>query len=273
MIELTARRCLKIPVLLTNLLPRKREPGFSFLIYHRVSGQSSLELDLPYPLFRRQMELLAQTGRVISYDEALNRLQSGQPNQEEAFILTFDDGYRDFYARVFPLLRELHLPVILFVTTGFVESGLPYPILSRRIEAEPVSWEMLAEMVESGLVTVGAHTHTHPKLLHENKEHIIRELADPLALFRERLGLEVRHFAYPRGDWNSDLEELVGRYYRSAVIGGGQKASPGRFHPYRIPRIPIRRSDGWLFFRAKIEGRLNGEEALYQRLHAWQNSR
>ena len=45
-----------------------------------------------------------------------------------------------------------------------------------------------------------------------------------------------------------------------------EKATAPGFNPYRIPRVPIRRSDGWLFFRAKTRGWLAREEAMYGRL-------
>ena len=158
-----ARKSLKVPLVLKGLLQSKPNRGFSYLIYHSVSGHLPFELDLPFPIFRRQLEFLARTGQVKGYDEALTTLQSGQKPATDAFILTFDDGYREFYTHVFPLLRDLGLPAILFVTTGFVETGVPYPILSRGCPGiHPVSWDMLGEMVELGLVTVGAHTHTHP---------------------------------------------------------------------------------------------------------------
>ena len=56
-------------------------------------------------------------------------------------------------------------------------------------------------------------------------------------------------------------------------LGGGQKATPAHFQPYRIPRLPIRRSDDWLFFRAKVQGWLASEEAVYAWLRRDQDGR
>jgi peptidoglycan/xylan/chitin deacetylase (PgdA/CDA1 family) len=267
-IKQTMRQCLKIPVLLKNLFRHSTEAGFHYLIYHRISGDSRFDVDLSLPLFRRQLEFLARSRQVTSYDEALKALDSGQPVNRKAFVLTFDDGYEDFYTHVFPLLRNLNLPAILFVTTGFVETGIPYPILHHDSpDARPVNWDMLGEMVGSGLVTVGAHTHTHPIMTKIPETQVEEELAKPLEIFRKRLGINVQHFAYPKALWNPKVEVLVAQHYTSAVICNESKATPAHFNPYRIPRIPIRRSDGWLFFLAKTQGWLEGEEALYKKLH------
>jgi peptidoglycan/xylan/chitin deacetylase (PgdA/CDA1 family) len=134
------------------------------------------------------------------------------------------------------------------------------------LDVKPVTWEMLGEMAESGLVTLGAHTHTHPVLTEVSLSQVEEELAKPIDLFQRRLGIRPTHFCYPRAVWRDDIEQLVARYYRSAAVGGGTRAKPVGFHRYRIPRLPIRRSDGWKFFRAKIDGRMANEEELYSRL-------
>src|SRR5262245_24711138 len=96
------QKSLKLPALVDSLLKQNYQPGLSFLIYHSVAGHLGIELDLPVPLFRRQLEWLAQTGRVISYDRAVQCLQSNQPLTADSFVLTFDDGYANFYTNVFP---------------------------------------------------------------------------------------------------------------------------------------------------------------------------
>jgi len=271
--NLLLRKALKVPLLMPDLAKPGAANGCAFMIYHSVSGDLNFELDLPVALFRRQMEFLAAAGLVVHYDRAVAALRSKNKPAQNTFVLTFDDGFANFYKNVFPVLKEFQIPATLFVTTGFVETGIAYSIQRHRdhAEAKPVTWEMLGEMAQSQLVTLGAHTHTHPNLAEQSKDQVIEELAKPQELFRKRLGLEVQHFAYPKALWNTTVEKLVQAYYATAVISGGQKATPEHFNPHRIPRIPIRRSDGWLFFRAKTRGWLAGEEALYvklRKLHA-----
>jgi peptidoglycan/xylan/chitin deacetylase (PgdA/CDA1 family) len=178
--------------------------------------------------------------------------------------LTFDDGYEDFFTHVFPLLKEQAVPATLFVTTGFVEGQIAHPFsITPSAAVRPVTWDMLGKMQESGLVTLGAHTHTHPNLVGASQDRIADELAYPIELFRARLGVSVSHFAYPRAKWNGEAEALVKKFYASAVIGEGKKATTRTFDPHRIPRVPVRRSDGWLFFKAKLRGWLKDEETVY----------
>jgi peptidoglycan/xylan/chitin deacetylase (PgdA/CDA1 family) len=129
------------------------------------------------------------------------------------------------------------------------------------------SWDQLGEMVAGGLVTIGAHTHSHPDLVSLPDDLVRQELDTCIELFRKRLGYDVRHFAYPRGLWNERVEVLVKERFETAVIGTGRKAMPVAFDPYRIPRVPVRRSDGLLFFKLRTRGWLEPEERFYEWLH------
>lgn len=263
------RRALKTPLAAwgaASQAVRPSIPGITFLGYHSVTGRLPLELDLPYPVFRRQLETLAARGAVVAYDEALAWLAAGRRPPAPRWVLTFDDGYEDFYTHVFPLLAALHLPATLFVTTGFVDDGVPYPLMARPdLTAAPVTWPMLGEMAASPWVTLGAHTHTHPLLDTLPAARVEEELVRPLERFQRELGLRPRHFAYPRAIWNPALAAQVARHYASAVAGGGERGAA--WDAYRIPRLPIRRSDGRWFFGPKLRGWLDGEEAAYRLLH------
>jgi peptidoglycan/xylan/chitin deacetylase (PgdA/CDA1 family) len=276
-VKLWARRAVKLPVLLhgwgrRTLAGSRAGNEILFLLYHSVAGRLGLELDLEPALFTRQMEALAATERVIGYDQAVGILQAAALQNGAApgrrVVLTFDDGYECFYTHVYPLLRRWQLPATLFVTTAFIEERRAYALEGQPPAAQPVTWEMLGEMAASGLVTLGAHTHTHPLLVDLSPDRLAAELEQPLALFQQRLGLRPEHFAYPRARWSIDTEAWVARYYRTAAIGSGAAAQAASFHPYRIPRLPVRRSDGWWFFQAKLRGWLHGEEAIYDWLHA-----
>lgn len=67
--------------------------------------------------FREDIRFFSQYFTIISYDEYLN--QSRQPNQ---LLITFDDGYKELYTEVFPLLEKLKIPAIFFLTTGFIDN-------------------------------------------------------------------------------------------------------------------------------------------------------
>jgi len=202
----------------------------SFLLYHRI------EVDFPKSTFWAHLELLKHKKKIISYDEAIKTLSSRRVIPEDLYVLTFDDGYQDLYTVGFPVLKNLNLPAIVFIPTGFIENSGPINNLPKSI---PLSWKMLKEMSESGLLTIGSHTHMHLELPKETKDTIIAELKRPIDILRENLGKEVKHFAYPRAIWDKKVELLVKRFYETAALVGLKRMTTKNFNPYRIIRRPV----------------------------------
>lgn len=63
-----------------------------------------------------------------------------------------------------------------------------------------LDWDGLAELARHPLVTLGAHTMTHPMLARHEADFARTEMAQSRSAIEARLGVEVRHIAYPVGD-------------------------------------------------------------------------
>jgi len=161
------KKAVKLALLGPAAARRVTESGLYVLIYHRVGAGMGQEMDLPWPLFRRQAEELAGRGGAVSLSDGLERLAGGSL-ERDLVAITFDDGYRDVYRRAWPVLRDLGLPATLFLATGFLAGEIPAPIrpaaTGRGEPSEPLSWDEVGEMVSTGLVGVGSHTVTHREL-------------------------------------------------------------------------------------------------------------
>lgn len=243
--------------------------GVSILMYHRVVGDVSMELDLPFETFRKQMIWLSRVGGVVSYADAVGILGDGRGlDGGLKFSITFDDAFDDFYKLAFPLLRELRLPATLFVPTRFIDEPECLPLSRVSEEAKqrirPMSWSQLREVASDPLITIGAHTHTHSELVSLSDEEIAGELSYAAKRFQEELGLVPEHFAYPRGVWDERVRDAIAPHYVSACTTGGEIAKRLRSagSRYAVPRVPIRRSDGMRWFEDRVYGRLGGEERI-----------
>lgn len=105
---------------------------------------------------------LRQNGyQPVSVDQILAARDGGKPLPPKAVLLTFDDGYRSFYDRVFPLLKATGWPAVLAPVGSWLDTpddqtvdfgGLPTP------RDRFATWAQVTEMAASGLVEVGAHT-------------------------------------------------------------------------------------------------------------------
>lgn len=92
------------------------------LMYHRIGpGGASGAIDAKR--FRRQMQLIKRELNPISLNTLINAHAENNIPQN-AIVVTFDDGYSDFYRYAFPILKEENIPCTLFVTTGFINGDI-----------------------------------------------------------------------------------------------------------------------------------------------------
>lgn len=242
---------------------RPNPVGPRLLIYHQVGAGLGRQMEVTLENFRRQLDWLVTEREVVKLGDALRRWDDA--GSERLAVLTFDDGYEDTFTTAYPLLEERGLPFTLYVATEQVESGRS---LGPQEQATPLSWEMIQTMRSSGLLTVGAHTHTHLDLSTAGKEVIEEELTLSDDLIETRLGVRPAHFAYPWGYWSEDADALVRARYESAVLGGSTRPGVSR-GPHMLARYPVQLSDDFVFFKARFNGGFWLEESVRRRLRGY----
>ncbi|MEN8238867.1 MAG: polysaccharide deacetylase family protein [Actinomycetota bacterium] len=255
----TARLLAKSVFAAADLVVRDR-PGPRILIYHQVGAGLGRQMEVSEQQFSRQIDWVQANGDVASLGPAID--DRAREGVERTFVLTFDDGYRDVFERAWPLLRDRGLPFTLYVTTNPVESGVP---LTAGGAADPLTWPQINEMLESGLMTLGAHTHTHPDLTAIDAGTIREEIERSNELILLRTGVEARHFTYPWGYWSRVADPVVREAYDTATLGSGQGITAGT-DPYLVNRIPVQLSDGFTFFKRKMKGGMRLEDVVRRRL-------
>lgn len=72
-----------------------------------------------------------------------------------------------------------------------------------RFRAPVLTWDMIAEMDDSGLLTLGAHTVNHFALSKLSADEARGEMTRSSVLIEQQTGKKPEHFAYPYGDVSS----------------------------------------------------------------------
>ncbi|HVI29297.1 polysaccharide deacetylase family protein [Hansschlegelia sp.] len=127
-----------------------------------------------------------------------------------------------------------------------------------------MSWDELRSVARDPLVTIGAHTVSHPMLAKHPREAALAEIAGSRDAIRQNLGLEAEHFAYPVGDRSAAGER---DYALAAELGFTTAVTtrPGHLtkahaaSPTALPRVSL---NGHFQTRAAIDALLCGTPFL-----------
>ena len=107
----------------------RRANTLVILCYHGISLRDEHEwaggLYITPEFFRRRLEFLRNwNANVLPLAEGLERLRDGSL-PPRSVVLTFDDGFYDFYLHAFPALRDFGYPCTVYLTTWYTRYRLP----------------------------------------------------------------------------------------------------------------------------------------------------
>jgi peptidoglycan/xylan/chitin deacetylase (PgdA/CDA1 family) len=183
------------------------------LMYHYIrvvpdaDDQIGIGLSVAPEVFAQQMDFLKREGYhpvTLAQAERALRGETGLP--AKPVVLTFDDGYADFYTAAWPILRRHGFASTIFVITDLIDRP---GYLTR---------PQVIELDRSGLVEVGSHTLTHPDLTALTPEEQRREIVISKGVLEGWLGRPIVSFSYPAGRYHAGVLELVQEaQYRVAV--------------------------------------------------------
>jgi peptidoglycan/xylan/chitin deacetylase (PgdA/CDA1 family) len=243
-----------------KILPES-EPGIPLLMYHSIADRDESAVHPYYrtatspAIFEAQLNTLRELGyRACSLDQALRQLQQHPQSAAKSVVLTFDDGYRNFYTSAFPRLHRYGFTATVFLPTAFIGDA------PRRFKHEDcMTWSEVRELQRHG-IDFGSHTVTHPQLRELAPSAIQDEIANSKETIEQKLGSRVDSFAYPYAFPQTDRHFtrmlrglLTAAGYVSGVCTIAGQAKPGSDRLF-LERLPVNSGDDRAFFAAKLTG-------------------
>ena len=226
-------------------------PGtIPILMYHFIDSPEKAAKDkniVSRQSFERQMAFLRRFGyRVLTPDEFYAIKTGEKKPRGREILITFDDGNESFERDAFPVLQKYSFPAAIFVVSESVKRGLH----------GSMSQETLKKLVQSGLVTVGSHSKTHPLLSKMTDEQIEDELVNSKKDLEQMLGVPILDLAYPSGDVDTRVIETAQQAgYRMAFSTSYKKLKGIDEGLYSLERVKISRTSDWLpVFWFKVTG-------------------
>lgn len=228
--------------------------GTPILMYHAFAapGDPVSRYIIGIEEFQRQMAYLERHRyRVLSLTEIAERIGAGEALPARSVALTIDDGYLDNYELAYPVLRRFGFPATIYIVSSRVGGVNDWDSNSPLAGRPLVNWEQAREMAENG-IEIGAHTRSHPHLTTIPSDQVQEELAGSKDEIEAALGLPVRHFAYPHGDVDAEVERIAARvgFESSCSVRSGLNNFGDPLH--RLYRTEILGTDTLEIFAAKL---------------------
>jgi len=233
--------------------------SISILMYHSIADEDEAGVHPYYrtatgpAVFASQMESLHQASfSVIGLGEAIRRCS--EPHTGKSVVITFDDGFRNFYTNAFPVLDRYGFTATMFLPTAHIgESTLTFK------GKECLSWSEVRALQKHG-ISFGSHTVTHPQL-HDCDAHAIREeVVGSKQTIEQKLGCAVQSFSYPYAFPETDTsfkrrlrDELGQAGYENGVCTTVGRPGP-ESDPFFLKRLPVNSDDDPQLFLAKLAG-------------------
>lgn len=239
-------------------------------MYHSISPVDGtqhpyFETRTSAEVFAQQMQFLSNHGyATVSLADVMAGKDSDSDKKQ--VVITFDDGFHDFYTHAFPILGKNGFSATMFIVSTYPRE----PRLSRNGTGY-MTWAEIREIHAHG-IRIGSHTATHPQLSTLSEEQVRRELSDSKATIEDELGEKIVSFSYPFAFPEPDTRftfELQ-QTLQSCGYENGVSTMIGTARPegekFFLPRLPVNSFDDTSLFRAKLEGGYDWLRAV-QRLY------
>ncbi len=212
------------------------------LMYHYIRINPVASDRLGYGLsvtptdFAAQMEWLVKNGyHTVFPSELTAAMTQHAPLPTKPIVLTFDDGYRDFYDQVWPVLKQYGLKSSSAVVTTFADKGDQGDLLF-------MNWNMIRELDRSGMVEIASHTQSHPDLTKTSAGQRWAEVSRSKEMIEQKLGHPCAAFVYPSGRYDdATLADTKRAGYQIAFTtnGGKVRAPQDSGVILQLPRVRV----------------------------------
>lgn len=112
-----------------SLVARLSEDGLAIFLFHGVIRRQGHRVrnytgkHIEADIFAMCIKKLSLAGYALSMDDVLGYCQMSEPFPPRSFAITFDDGFENNLSVAAPILADLHIPSIIYVTSGFIEEN------------------------------------------------------------------------------------------------------------------------------------------------------
>lgn len=186
---------------------------------------------------------------------------------ERPVVLTFDDGFADFFTAALPVLKQYDFPATLYVSTAFVNGTSRWLLHERETTRRMLTWQQLAE-ISTNRIECGAHGHSHPQLDMLSYTAACDEITRSKKLLEDQLEREIFSFAYPFGYYTAQVQRLVREAGYTSACAVRHRKSSETDDPFALARLMVHGDSTLNEFAASLTGRSSSPASAVYKIYA-----
>ena len=188
------------------------------LTYHSIDRSQSVISASPKTFDSHVCYMIEHGYKNYRLLEIVECLITGNVLPNRAFVITFDDGYKNNLDEALPVLTKYRCTATIFITTAYVGKANAWPDQHQSIPKLPMmTWEEIRTIRNAG-IDIGAHSVNHPYLPHLQTEPDIRnEIVDSQKQLADQLGENIPLFSYPYGQYDARSRSIVTEFFDGAI--------------------------------------------------------
>lgn len=183
------------------------------LTYHSIDNSGSV-ISISEGTLRSHLRWLASRDVLVAPLESLHQV----PVDRHAVAITFDDGFQNFADIAWPLFKNDHMPVTVFVVTQRVGTNNAWGGRDERgIPTLPLmTWQTIRNLVDEGL-TLGSHGRTHARLPTLDDGALADEIRGSADDIERATSVRPKTICFPFGEFDERSVALARANYEVAV--------------------------------------------------------
>ena len=203
-------------------------------MYHKfgVSKYPSTSVTIDQ-LEKHIIEFTKEKYNVLSLDFIVDTIINDGDLPDNTIGISIDDADKSFFETGWPLFKKHNIPVTLFVTTGTIANN----------NKSYLNWDQIRKLRDEGVI-IGAHSHTHAHMPDINIEEVRNEIELSNKIFLRELGKIPTLFAFPYGEANSEIIELLKEYKFKVAFGQHSGIINETSNMYYLPRFSLNEKYG-----------------------------
>lgn len=225
------------------MLKQSEDREIPILMYHSVSREATPRFK-PFTvspeLFAEHMDYLYQHDyKTLTVTQLINLLSEGRKMLPERVVLiTFDDGFADFFTEALPVLKHYDFAATLYIATAFINGTSRWLQRERETMRPMLTWEQIRQL-SSLDIECGGHSHSHRQLDILPTSMARDEILCCKYLLEDQLGREVTSFSYPYGYHSNAVKRIVRETGYTSACAVKYEMSCVTTNPFAMSRLSV----------------------------------